>query len=379
MKKKLNLKITAVICLIFMILLLIMTVFRSKGRESYQENRKLAEIPKLSLSAVCDGSYFKEIGEYFSDHFAGRSHWISFKGTADAEIGESIVNGVYISDNMLLDTIEHEIKNMDKCAELINDYAEDYGGRVFLVAVPSSSGVYSNMLPEYIEFSEQRQISELYAMLDNGIRTIDAYNILKMLNDNYIYYRNDSRWTSYGAYCVYRTVIQKLGFLPIAYDKYTIEHVTGDFRGNLYNQTQYTGVKADMLDVYDYNEGAEIVSFMGYDIDGSKFEKSLYDKSYIGSNDMYGFYMGKEVPFVRIKTTVNNNKKLLVIKDSYADCFIPFLIQHYSEIAVVSPKCFRESNAVLSRLIDKESYAQTLFLFGAEQFPDPETLSIINK
>lgn len=50
-----------------------------------------------------------------------------------------------------------------------------------------------------------------------------------------------------------------------------------------------------------------------------------------------------------------------------------------SEIAVVSPKCFRESNAVLSRLIDKESYAQTLFLFGAEQFPDPETLSIINK
>ena len=89
--------------------------------------------------------------------------------------------------------------------------------------------------------------------------------------------------------------------------------------------------------------------------------------------------MGKEVPFVRIKTTVNNDKKLLVIKDSYADCFIPFLIQHYSEIAVVSPKCFRESNAVLSRLIDKESYAQTLFLFGAEQFPDPETLSIINK
>ena len=34
---------------------------------------------------------------------------------------------------------------------------------------------------------------------------------------------------------------KKLGFSPTAYDKYTIDHVTDGFRGDLYNRSQYSG------------------------------------------------------------------------------------------------------------------------------------------
>ena len=67
-----------------------------------------------------------------------------------------------------------------------------------------------------------------------------------------------------------------------------------------------------------------------------------------------------------------NDKKLLVIKDEYADCFIPFLTQHYSEIAVISGKC-RLSD--YSGIINPDEYAQTFFLFGADNLTDKNCIA----
>lgn len=375
--KKLHNKITAVIVAMFIASFLILTVLREKGTESYQENRRLAAPPELSFSSLADGSFVQELGNYMTDHFAGRSFWISAKGAIEANIGERSVNGVYITDGMLLNSSSCTGRFTEKNASEINKFSDSYDGAVYFAAVPSSSGVYGDILPEQIaQNTEKQQIELLYSSLGNNIRKIDAYGILKLLNDNYIYYRNDSRWTSYGAYCVYRTVIQKLGFLPSAYDKYTIEHVSGDFRGNLYNRTQYKKIKADILDVYTYNNGADIISCIGYNNDGTSFEKKLYDKSYIGTHDMYKLYLGDNAPLVKINTSVNNDRKLLVIKDSYADCFIPFLVQHYSEIAIVSPDGL--DNGMIS-LVNKEDYAQTLFLFGIETISEEDYLESINK
>lgn len=375
--KKLHHKITAIIVTAFIASFLIFTVFREKGTESYQENRRLAEPPALSFSSLANGTFVQDLSDYMTDHFAGRSFWISAKGSIEANIGERSVNGVYITDGMLLNASSCTGKFTEKNASEINKFSDSYDGAVYVAAIPSSSGVYGDILPEQItQNTEKQEIELLYGKLGNNIRKIDAYGILKLLNNNYIYYRNDSKWTSYGAYCVYRTVIQKLGFLPSAYDKYTIEHVSGDFRGNLYNRTQYKKIKADILDVYTYNNGADIISCIGYNNDGTSFEKKLYDKSYIGTHDMYKLYLGDDAPLVKINTSVNNDRKLLVIKDSYADCFIPFLIQHYSEIAVISSDCLE--NGMIS-LVNKEEYAQTLFLFGIETISEENYLEAVNK
>ncbi len=370
-------RITAVIVFTFIVSFLVLTVFREKGTESYQENRRLAELPEFKFSAIIDGSYTDKLGEYFSDHFAGRSYWISASGIVKANMGEGIVNDVFVTEDMLLGLYQTPVDSYNEFASDVNMYAENYDGTVYFAVIPTSAGVYSDRLPEYLSNNgEKQKIDTLYNSVDNSIRKIDAYNILKMLNDNYIYYRNDSKWTSYGAFCVYRTVIQKLGFLPSAYDKYTIEHVTGDFRGNLYNKSQYSEVKADILDVYTYRDGAEVTECTGYNNDGTSYTKQLYDKSYISTNDMYNMYLGEDAPLIRIKTSVNNERKLLVIKDSYADCFIPFLTQHYSEIAVISPDCIESG---ISNFVNPDDYEQTLILFGIEALNQTDFLDSINK
>lgn len=358
-----------------MAVLMLLTVFSRKSDSSFTENRSLAPLPKPELGALYDGSFTAGLNEYITDHFAGRSGWIAAKTAMETQLSEGIVNGVFISDDRLLDAELSSRTPAAVNADIFNDYAERYSGTVYFAAIPSSSGVYGDALPEHtVTRSENQQITALYDLLSGDIRKIDAYNILKMLNDNYIYYRSDTKWTCYGAYCVYRTVIQKLGFLPTPYDKYSIAHVTDSFRGNLFSRTLSEKPKADILDIYEYPEGAEIISCNCIDREGNIKESSLYDFSRLDSSYMYSMYMGDDAPVVKITTSVNNDRKLLVIKDSYADCFIPFLIQHYSEITVVSPDTLSGS---LTDYLDPDSYGQTLFLFGIENLGDRTALEKI--
>ncbi|MDE6427071.1 MAG: hypothetical protein K2K89_13200 [Ruminococcus sp.] len=356
---------------------LILTVTGKKSDFSINENRKLASFPEFSVSALTDGSYGKQLNQYITDHFFRREKWVSAQACIKSYMGEKIINGVYIDSRGLLDAEISSRKISTKNINAVNKFFENYTGTAYFTAVPTASGIYGDKLPEYlITNPEKNQIDFLYDNLTDGIRTIDTYNILRMLNDNYIYYRNDTKLTSYGAYYVYRTIIQKLGFKPSSYDKYTIKHITSDFRGNLYNKCLYNGTKSDILDVYSYSGGAEVTSCTAYCNNGMTYRKTLNDETFLESGDMYRMYIGMEEPFIRIKTSVNNEKKLLLIKDSYADCFIQFLIQHYSEIAVISPEHMKKP---ISSFINPDNYEQTLFLFGIESMDNENLFDFINK
>lgn len=327
-------------------------------------NIKNAGFPEITWKSLSDGSLVNNLNAFTSENFTARDILISAESRIEPMISESMVNGVYISESRLLAADILSGKNTDSSADEVNKFTEKYEGAVYFVAVPTSSGVYSDMLPSYLPArTEKQQIDSLYEKLDSDIRKIDAYSILKMLSDNYIYYRSDTKWTSYGAFCVYRTVIQKLGFMPLPYDKYTIQHVTDNYRGNLYSETQYMKSSSDLLDIYKYDGGAEIKSCIGYDNNGISFHCSLYDREEMESGDMYRLYLGKKYPVVKITADVNNNKKLLVVGDDFASCFIPFLIQHYSEIAFVSPECMEKN---IRNFLNPNEYGQTLFLFGID-------------
>lgn len=373
--KEFRKKFSAVFIMFLLVFMLLYTIFREKSEISFQENRSLAQFPELSISEVLNGQYSLKLVDFFSDQLAGRSKFMKIYTDISSGTSERKVNGVFISDNMLLNGNINTSDISDSIAEKINSFTEKYNSSFYFIAVPSSDGIYSNLLPEYIPSDFQsEQIQNFYDKLNPEIRKINAFNILKNFSDDYIYYRTDTKWTSYGAYCVYRTAIQKLGFIPVAYDKFTIEHITSEFKGNLYNRTLYEMPKNDFIDLY-YSDSINIQSITAYSQDLSESLRVLYDKSFLNSKYMYDIYLGENVPALRIKTGVNNNKKLMVIKDSYADCFIPFLTQHYSEITVISVDFpdFRFTD-----YFNVNSYEQIIFVCGAENLLNPDIMNILD-
>ena len=374
---KLSSKITAFIILVYIGVFFVSFIFLPKEKRSSEENRELSVIADVTAEEIYDGRLFSEISDYMTDRFPLRSNWISLSAEIKSDLTESIINGIYVGDGMLLETgLDKQTEGFASTAASINSYASRFKGTVYLAVIPTSSGIYNEQLPEYmLTVRENTRISRFYEQLSSSIRRIDAYNILKSQKENYIYYRNDNRWTSYGAYTVYRSVIQKLGFNPTAYDKYTIEHITDDYRGNLYNKCLYSSMKADIIDFYKYPDGAQIVSCIGTDTEGRRFEKAIYDKMYLDSDDKYNVFYGKPAMLTEIRTTVNNNKKLLVIKDSFCDSFIPFLIQHYSEIAIVDPAMIDGS---IKEVVSPDEYDQTLIIIGINTL-GTRNLSALNK
>lgn len=367
MSKIIN-KITAVLILMFMAVMLFFTVWNGIGAK---ENNT-SDSGSFDQSAAA-----KFLDGFMTGNFFGDSRWIKLNADIRGELGEGLVNGVYVRGNMLLEADNSSREIAHDISDEVNRFAKNYKGAVYFTVIPTSSGVYGEKLPPYLEKnSEIRRINSLYDSLEGNIRKIDACNILKTHSNNYIYYRSDTKWTGYGAYCVYRTVIQKLGFTPSVYDKYTIRHLNSEFRGNLYSRTGCDNIKADIIDAYDYSGGAEVTSCVGYNIDGTVFDSQLYDKSLLDSDYIYDVYLGKDTPLMKIETSVRNERKLLVIKDSYADCFVPFLIQHYSEIAVVSPEFIEGS---LKELVDPDDYEQVLFLFGIESLRNGNQFENLNK
>lgn len=321
-----------------------------------------------SLQTFLNGGITDKLIKNTAESFPFSDGLRSVAAEIGAKAGEPVVNGVYITEERLLSADENSLKAAEKCALAVNKFQEDYDGAVYFTAVPTSSGIYGDSLPPYLLPVTEKQVIEcLNENLSPSIRRIDAYTILKNLSENYIYYRSDTKWTSYGAYCVYRTVIQKLGFIPVSYDKYAIHHVSDSYHGNLYRRTGYMESEADILDIYKYDDGTEITECTGIDSYGVKSEISIYDTEAVNSDEPYNLYLGENMELIEIKTTVNNEKSLLVIGDEYADCFIPFLTRHYSRIAVVSADYFTE---ITEKYIDTSGYEQALFLIGAEHISE---------
>ncbi|MCM1529567.1 MAG: DHHW family protein [Alistipes sp.] len=368
-------KITGCVLILFICFFSLLSVFGKKRDYSDKENRSLADFPEITGQELISGGYGGALNSYLADHFAFRDNWITLGAEIGANVGEAFINGVYITPERLIAADNSYRHCLPENAAAVNTFSENYGGAVYFAAIPTSAGIYGELLPSYlVPATEKQMLDGFYGTLLGDIRKIDAYNILKMLSENYIYYRTDRKWTSYGAYCVYRTVIQKLGFMPVSYDKYTIRHVTDSFRGDLYSRTQHMDSKPDILDIYEYDDGTEVVSCLACSGDGFIYEKELYDIDAGETDSSYELYLGEPAALVTLTTTVNNDRRLLVIGDEFTTCFIPFLTKHYSEIAFASPKYMSKG---LAEYLDPENYEQTLFLLGIDSL-ETDILSKIN-
>lgn len=66
-----------------------------------------------------------------------------------------------------------------------------------------------------------------------------------------------------------------------------------------------------------------------------------------------------------IKTTADTTDRLLIFKDSYANCLIPFLVPYYREIVAVDASLY-EGN--IQEIMQKAKFTSILFLYNGNSF-----------
>ena len=99
---------------------------------------------------------------------------------------------------------------------------------------------------------------------------------------------------------------------------------------------------------------------------------TLYDTSKLKGKDKYALFLGGNYPILDIKTTADSTDRLLIIKDSYANSLIPFLIPYYREIVVVDPRYYYDD---IEKVMKKDNITSVLFLYNGITFVKDNSIS----
>lgn len=160
-----------------------------------------------------------------------------------------------------------------------------------------------------------------------------------------------------GAYLVYKEYCKEIGIEPVDLAQFTREIVSDNFLGTFDSKAQMLNQAKDEIVVYKNNLNTDLVS-VEYD---SSTTNSIFNEEYLNVKDKYSYFLNGNNAKVVVKTKVQNGKKLLVIKDSYAHIMAQFLVQNYEEIHFIDPRYYRNS---MSDYVKDNNITECLFLYN---------------
>ncbi len=363
MSRKTNSILNIVLIAGIIIALMIFSFIKKDRLFSEQENRLLTQKPKLTLSTLFSGEFSKSYEDYVTDQFVGRDEFLTGKTYGDILLGKKDIKGVYLGkggyllekhlpDSITAEEEEKRIVLLEKLAAYCKDREGKGTFRVMLV--PTADNILSDKLPAYAPVYDQSVfLKQVKERIPVGTY-VDAEGVMKVHKEEYIYYRTDHHWTTLGAYYAYVDWAEGMGFVPYAQEDFTIRQVTDSFLGTLHSKLNIR-VKEDEIRVYEPKKDMEYQVY--YDLSETAVD-SLYEEKYLEGKNKYGMFLDDNHGIIEIDTNVKNGKTLLVIKDSYANCFIPFASMHYEKLFIVD---LRYYNRKLYDMIEKDMDVLVLY------------------
>lgn len=341
---------------------------------------KKAQKPALRITAVLNGSYMEDYETYFEERFTGRGMFLALNEAVETVFGKRESNGVWKGrDKYLLEEIKAPDKeNLEKNLESIKAFSEAYYNvPTYFMLVPNAANILSDKMPAYhIGRDQNKQFDEIKEELGAGINWVDVCKTLKKHKDEDIYYRTDKNWTALGAQYGYEALVQAMELDTSKAPKLESYVVNNDFTGSLAKKSGHGKNVEDSVSIYAPDNLKDTPEVLVADADGKTKSSTLYDSSKLDGRDKYALFLGGDHDMLDIKTTAENTDRLLVFKDSYANCLIPFLVPYYREIVMIDPALYKGN---LQELMQEKRFTSILFLYSGNSFVTDTSVSTVLK
>lgn len=363
-------------------------LFSMMGKKeiSTSEKRKLAAFPALNWQTWTDGSFTRTLEDYIADHFVYREDiiagtdgiknafgiarksnegkFIAIKKkkaaiktkkttlvidsnyTVAIDTGAELLltNGVFIYDSCSYQFFGGNSYSSARYANMYNAVVEHLPKHIKYYAVLVPSSTEFNLPPSTYRYkanSETKGIHYIYSGLNEKIGKADVYNHMKAHRKEYLFFKTDHHWTARGAYYAYEAFCEIADISPLTLGQMPSKFVGGPFLGSLYQLTHDPTLKAnpDRLEIFDIPfNGAK--AFYKFDANQTQWTptKIVYKNGEFGIG--YGVFLGLDYPVMRIDGPQKNGRRLFILKESYANAFVPFLVPHFEQIFVADVRYF---------------------------------------
>lgn len=331
---------------------------------SEQENRYLQMRPEFSFKSLFSGDYTSKFETYTTDQFTFRDEWITLKAASELALGKQENNDVHLCENgTLIEGFKRpENSVLDSNMSALNSLVGNTDAKVYFALIPDKSDLYASLLPKNAPNDSEKEVID-YCYGQSNATNVDMYSALSANTDEYIFYRTDHHWTSLGAYYGLSALAESMGLPCPALDSYTDRHVVSEeFYGTTWSSSGFSWVDPDTMEIFvNAPESLKVTSYP----QGSPVEGKLYDFSFLEKKDKYSMFMGGNCPMHVIETGNEDKPSLLILRDSYTDSLIPFLLDDFSEIHVLDLRYYRAS---LKAYIEQNDFDNVLVCYSVSNF-----------
>ena len=358
------------------------------------ENRYLASKPAFTWEGLFDGSFTKEYETYITDQFPKRDQWIGWKTRFEAAMGKQEIKNVWLAKdgyfivNYPASDFESELaeKNIRSLAEAAAYYTEKLGeDHVRVLLSPTASQILTDKLPAFCgRYDQSLYLNRVQEALEekNSSVWLDGEAILSPHKEEYIFYRTDHHWTTLGAFYAYKAWMESLGRQDR--EEAGLRVVAGDFLGTTWSKLHALG-RPDSIAVYDTDTAVSLTHNL------TEVTEGFYNWEALKTRDKYAVFLGGNDGLLLIRKTEKGGQEtgesreagetggsgervLLVVKDSFANCLIPYAADHYDRILVAD---LRYLNMSLQTLAKEYGVTDLLVLYHVQAFAtDPSVFRI---
>lgn len=353
------------IFLVFLIVAFAFNLFSKDKKYSESENRMLAQKPVFSMANLTSGKYMKDMEDYVTDQFFIRDKWINLKVLEDLALGKKESNGVYIGKKdylMEIPTAPNQ-KALDNNLDAISNFSASHPDiNTVMTLIPNAAYIYDHLIPRNAPVRDQeKDIKYVMNAVSTSLNFVDLTKTMSSHKEENIYYKTDHHWTTLGARYAFDALSTALG-IEKPTQEYKIYPVTHSFQGTLASKSGYDKA-LDTIEIY-VPQGVNTECVVNFTDDGKK-SASVYESAALKKKDKYEVFFGGNHTRIDISTPMEEKKNLLLFKDSYANCFIPFLVPYYRNIIVIDPRYFYDD---IESLISDNEITDVLFLYNVNTF-----------
>ena len=350
MKEKNN--YTGLLFLVIFLAILLACMFCPEKVFSENENRALKSRIDTSAENVFSGDFDNDAETYLTDQFPGRDMLVTVTSDAKRFMGLKEINGVYLgSDGYLITKTTDEdisVSRAGRNAAALSDFFYRCGidpVNITVMPVPDAGTVLSGKLPRGAAMFDADKWMSFLSGCFSGYNFIDMRSSLSALDRSgeQTFYRTDHHWTTAAAQSAYNVFKNSAGSPDRSGPSgnvSTLIQLSDSFHGSLYSKVMCSDVPYDTVEGLSSDDiGTVNVSIMGRS-GVSETRDTCYDVAYLDKKDKYSVFFGGNYGEVRIETMSGSSRRALVIKDSFANSFVPFMTGDFSEIDMIDLRYF---------------------------------------
>lgn len=361
--------------------------------ESLDEESESPEEPSEPATSAAETSSTAETDETESSESASESSETETESeteeTVDAQelivMNPQEAGEVNVKDYVGYCVYGFNRKGADKYCENVAAVAEKVkasGTKVYDILIPNNSAItLDEKTKDKWKLLDERKVIQYYqAMmkkLSSDITHVNIYNTLAKHSDEYLYFRTDHHWTQLGAYYAYEEFCKAAGLKAHKLTDYE-EIIEENFLGSYYSTngktqledhpdtvTAYVPIATNELSFFDTSLNTMRSGKIIRDLGGDEFLPTQRYLSFIYGDNPYSII---ENP------TLQDGSCCIVVKESFGNTFVPFLVDHYQKVIVIDYRAYKDS---LVELAETEKATDIVFINNLEAISDKSIMDVM--